>query len=215
MQIEISYNMQAADDAMKDYVSRKIPYATAQALNNTMVDAQKAIRRDALPKVFTRRNKALPRALTTIPRGGFATGRRLIVTMVNVKDGRTGRMAGEGFIERQIDGQVKKPKGSAIAIPIIGPGMQRLVGGSIPKKKKPRANPNLFKNKSGTILMERDRNTKKLVPRFVLTKTAKPNRRGSLKYYETAEKTVQRNVLNNWLLAMKREGLRIKMPLRK
>jgi hypothetical protein len=209
VQIEISYNMQAADDAMKDYVSRKIPYATAQALNNTMVDAQKAIRRDALPKVFTRRNKALPRALTTIPRGGFATGRRLIVTMVNA------RGAGEGFIERQIDGQVKKPKGSAIAIPIIGPGMQRLVGGSIPKKKKPRANPNLFKNKSGTILMERDRNTKKLVPRFVLTKTAKPNRRGSLKYYETAEKTVQRNVLNNWLLAMKREGLRIKMPLRK
>ena len=209
MQIEISYNMQAADDAMKDYVSRKIPYATAQALNNTMVDAQKAIRRDALPKVFTRRNKALPRALTTIPRGGFATGRRLIVTMVNA------RGAGEGFIERQIDGQVKKPKGSAIAIPIIGPGMQRLVGGSIPKKKKPRANQNLFKNKSGTILMERDRNTKKLVPRFVLTKTAKPNRRGSLKYYETAEKTVQRNVLNNWLLAMKREGLRIKMPLRK
>ena len=179
---------------LDDLERSQIPFATSKAMNRTMVQAQQAVRREAYARAFTQRNKALPKALTTIPRGHWATKKKLKVTMMNVRDGRTGRMAGEGFVERQITGSMKTPRGSKIAVPVTGPGLRRGKAGAIPKGKRPRNNKKLFK--LGNRLVERQR--RKLVTRFALTSSAKPSSRGRFRYYETARATVNRRLQVNW-----------------
>ena len=171
-----------------------IAFATAQALNETMTGAQGVVRRDAYMAAFTARNKALPKALTAIPNAERANKRKLSVRMVNVRDGKTGRMAGEGFIERQIEGGIKRAKGSNIAIPILGRGLRRGTGGSIPKGKKPAANPKLFR--IGNRLVERT-GKRTTVTRYVLTPTAKPSAK-RFEYLTIGEKYIVQNLARIW-----------------
>lgn len=171
-----------------------IAFATAQALNETMEGAQGAVRRDAYLKAFTARNKALPRALTAIPNAERANKRKLSVRMVNVRDSRTGRMAGEGFVERQIKGASKDAKGSVIAIPQIGRGLRRGTGGSIPKGKKPRANPKLFR--VGNTLRERT-GKRTTVIRYILTPQARPSSR-RFEYLTVGEAYIVANLPRIW-----------------
>lgn len=171
-----------------------IAFATAQAMNETMVIAQTEVRRDAYMKAFTARNKALPKALTAIPNAERANKRKLSVRMVNVRDGKTGRMAGEGFVERQIEGGAKTPKGSAIAIPQIGRGLRRGTGGSIPKGKKPAANPKLFR--VGNTLRERT-GKRTTVIRYILAPRAKPSA-SRFEYLTVGEKAIMANLPRIW-----------------
>lgn len=171
-----------------------IAFATSQALNETMVMAQEHVRRDTYLKAFTQRNRALSKALTTIPNAERATKRKLSVRMVNVRDGKTGRMAGEGFIERQIEGGRKTAKGGNIAIPVLGRGLRRGTGGSIPKGKKPANNPKLFK--IGNKLVERT-GKRTIVTRFILTPTAKPSAT-RFEYLTEGEKVIVANLSRIW-----------------
>jgi len=171
-----------------------IAFATAQALNETMTLAQDHVRRDTYLKAFTQRNRALSKALTAIPNAERANKRKLTVRMVNVRDGKTGRMAGEGFIERQIEGGRKTAKGSNIAIPVIGRGLRRGTGGSIPKGKKPAANPKLFR--IGNKLMERT-GKRTMVTRYILTPTAKPSAK-RFDYLTEGEKVIVANLPRIW-----------------
>jgi hypothetical protein len=194
--LEISVDTLEAEKYLNDAEKSQIPFALALTLNDTMNDAQRAVRGAAYDRVFTRRNKQLSRALTTIPNQYRATKNRLEVQMMNVRDNRTGRMAGEGFINRQVDGRVKRPRGSVIAVPQIGAGMRRLAGGSVPAAKKPRAmGDKLIRIKGG--LYEKQRGDK-LVKRYALTKSAKPNRKGRFRYYETATKVALRVAPGHW-----------------
>ena len=171
-----------------------IAFGTAQALNETMTGAQGVVRRDAYLKAFTARNRALPKALTAIPNAERANKRKLIVRMVNVRDGKTGRMAGEGFVERQIEGGRKTAKGSNIAIPVIGRGLRRGTGGSIPKGKKPAANSKLFR--VGNKLMERT-GKRTIVTRYILTPTAKPSAK-RFEYLTIGERYILENLPRIW-----------------
>jgi hypothetical protein len=194
--LEIDIDLKSAEKYLNELSRKQIPFATSKAMNNTMIDAQTEVRRTAFNNVFTKRNKTLPKMLTMIPRGFWASKHKLEVHMMNV------RGAGAGFINRQIEGKVKVAKGSSIAIPVIGPGLRRLSGGAIGKGERPRANSKLFKNKAGTMLYERQR--KKIVPRYVLTKKARPNKRGRFKYYEVGQRTIERNFETNWVREMNR-----------
>ena len=195
VEIHITMDDKTVRKLLDDTERRHIPFATSLALNKTMNEVQEAVRTEAYPRVFTVRNKALAKAITTIPNGMRATKHRLKVTMTNA------RGAGEGFIGRQIAGARKTAKGRNIAIPVIGPGLRRLSGGSISKGKKPRANDKLIR--IGNRLVERQKK-KGLVTRFALTPTASASRRGRFRYYEVAQKTTIKRFQRNWTNAMVR-----------
>lgn len=195
IEMEISFDFGSVDRYLTDMERSQIPFATSRAMNRTMNMAQRAVRNEAYNKAFTQRNKTLAKALTTIPGKYRATKKNLRVSMMAVKDKRTGRIAGEGFVKRQIANRSKTPQGSAIAIPQLGRGLRRNKGGSLPKGKKPRTNKKLFK--VGRRLVERQRGDK-LVTRFVLAKKARPSRRGPFRYYETAIQTTNRTLQRNW-----------------
>lgn len=198
--VNFTIDDRAARRMLDDTQYRQVPFATSLALNETMKLAQEDVRRE-YERRFTMRNTSLAKALTTIPRGSFATKRKLRVEMMNVRDRRTGRMAGEGFVNRQMKGGGKVARGRGIAIPILGKGMRRLKGGSLPKGKKAKNRDDLFKmGKNGRILYQRVH--KKPVARFVLTKTAKPSSRGRFKYIPTGKTSIQRNIRQQWKMAM-------------
>jgi ribosomal protein S8 len=177
--LEVSIDSVAAKRLIDQLDGGDIAYATAVAMNKTMDEAQLAIRTREYSAVFQQRNKSLAKALTTIRNSDRASKRKLKTVMQNVRDGKTSRMAGEGFIERQVLGQSKVGRGQ-IAIPVLGRGLRRLAGGSIPKGQKPRANKKLFK--MGNVLAERRKTEKKPVVRFVLQKTARASRSGQFNY---------------------------------
>lgn len=181
--LQISIDTMAAERLINSLTSNDIAFAVAMGINETMVLAQTEVRTKAYLDAFTQRNKALAKALTMIPNSERATKRKLQVRMVNVRDGKTGRMAGEGFIERQIGGGAKTAKGSNIAIPVLGRGLRRNASGSIPKGLKPTQNPKLFR--IGDRLVERQK--KKLITRYVLQPTASPSSRGRFKYIEVGK----------------------------
>jgi ribosomal protein S8 len=189
--VQISIDTVAAERLIASLTAGDINFAVATGINETINRAQQAVRTKAYLDAFTQRNKSLAKAITAIPNAERANKRKLTVRMVNVRDGKTGRMAGEGFIERQIEGKTKRAKGSNIAIPVIGPGMRRGISGSIPTKQKPTKNPNLFRIKNR--LVERQKNGK-LVTRFVLTPTAKASSKGRFRYLEVGEKTIVDNI---------------------
>ena len=195
VELEIFFDDRQVQKYLTALEISQIPFATAQAMNQTMNMVQRDVRKKAYPSVFEQRNQALAKALTTIPNKHRATKRSLRVSMMAVQDRKTGRTAGEGFIKRQIKGRAKTPRGGAIAIPKIGPGLRRLKSGSVPKAKKPRANPKLFRK--GGALFERQRG-KKLRLRYILAKRARPSSKGRFKYYETAQATTNRVMQRNW-----------------
>lgn len=193
--IELDINTVAAKTFIDQLDRGDIAYATANAMNRVMNEAQLAIRTKAYPGVFTQRNKSLAKALTTIRNADRASKRKLKTVMQNVRDGKTGRMAGEGFIERQVEGQTKVGRGN-IAIPVLGRGLRRLSGGSLPKASKPAGNKNLFR--MGNVLAERRKTQKKPVVRFILQKTARPSRSGNFTYTETGVKVIQDRLPTIW-----------------
>ena len=195
LEMQIHFDDRAVQKYLTALEISQIPFATAQALNHTMNQVQTAVRKEAYPKAFQQRNPTLAKAITTIPNKYRATKKNPRVSMMAVQDKRTGRIAGEGFIARQIKGGVKKPKNKDIAIPQIGPGLRRLKTGSIGKSKKPRANPKLFRK--GQALYERQR-AGKLRLRYILAKRAKASSRGRFRYYETAQATTNRVMQRNW-----------------
>lgn len=187
--LDVVINDRKARKRLTDLQRSQIPFALSQALNQTMIGAQQFIRRKEFVRVFEQRNKKFPELITTIPRGKFATKRKLEVTMLNV------RGAGEGFIDRQIRGRKKTARGSNIAIPVIGPGLRRGASGAIPKAKRPANDPSLVR--IGRVLYQRQKR-KGLVPRFVLTPQARPSSRGRFRYYEVAEEYIRRRMQRNW-----------------
>jgi hypothetical protein len=188
--LQITIDTMAAESLINSLTGNDINFAVAMGINETMNLAQTEVRTKAYMDAFQQRNKALAKALTMIPNSERATKRKLQVRMVNVRDGKTGRMAGEGFIERQIAGGAKSAKGSNIAIPVLGPGLRRGASGSIPKGKKPTQNPKLFR--IGDKLVERQK--KKLITRYVLQPTAAPSSKGKFKYIETGKAKILGNV---------------------
>lgn len=179
------------DDAQKDvrkFFDRQIPYATMLAINALVFDVQKVMRQTITEA--TPRNKALPKAMTTIipdEKSGIG-GRFTTQNFLKTKDtvtigpalGKNGYLAGEGFAERQVTGAVKVPRTSAIAKPILGPGLRRNANGSVPNGKKAknlRGNEKFFKTKGqygSDVIYERmgaDGNQLRL--RYSLLNTAK------------------------------------------
>lgn len=180
--------------------NKQLPYVVANAFNKTMVDAQTEVKQVAYVAAFVQRNSSLAKSLTTIRSKDFATRQKQSVTMGAVVDGRTGRVAGDGFIERQMANKVKVAKGHFIAIPITGKGLRRLRGGSIPAKMKPRANKKLFKlttKQNNTFLVERQPHDN-LVFRYKLQHVAGPNKRGKFNYENAAVDTILRKIQANF-----------------
>ena len=194
VELEIFYDDRSLRKYLTDLELSQIPFATSKAMNLTMNDVQEAVREDAYSRAFTVRNKSLAKALTTIPSKHRATKKNLRVSMMAVRDNRTGRTAGEGFIKRQIRNQVKKPKNSHIAIPVTGPGLRRLKTGSISKSKKPRANKKLFRR--GDALFERQKKGIRL--RYVLAKRARASSKGKFDYYGTAQRVTKQRLMRHW-----------------
>ena len=151
------------------------PFVMSRTINDLGVGVQKLWREGSIPGAWTQRNQALPKALTTIPRSGFATKRKLSLEIVSARSRVSGFLAGEGFFERQVTGRTKTPKGRAIAIPKEGRGLRRGRAGAIPKAKRAKNRNDLIK--IGSKLFERTRKDRKgksgLTERYVLAKSAK------------------------------------------
>lgn len=176
--IDITSDLDAAMRDVSDFFWKDVPFAMSGAMNRTALDVQRHLRDVTIPNAWEGRNRALPRAMTSFlphadnPRGGLTNARdgRWSI-LIGPAAGRGGWVAGEGFAERQVTGEVKTAKGSAIAIPILGPGLRRMAGGSVPKNKKPKNNKSYFKLEGSRVLYERQK--KDIVPRFVLAPVAR------------------------------------------
>lgn len=176
--ISIQHDIDKALVRMAGY-RNQMPFALANTINKTADDVQQRLRSVTFTKGVENRNKALPSALTMIRNVDRAKPNKLIVK-IGPAMGRGGRYAGAGFAVRQIEGRTKVAKGSAIAVPQIGPGLRRLKGGSISKPKKAKNRTDLVKiktKKGATLLVEQQR--KRKVVRYVLTKTARGTSRFS------------------------------------
>lgn len=140
------------DEAMKDvakFFNRQIPYATMLSINATVRDVQTKLRNGTIPNAWTVRDPNLATAMTyVIPdeksgQGGLFTTKNFLkgkdtVVLGPVRSKKSGRLAGEGFAERNVTGATKVPKNQHIAQPQLGPGLKRLAYGSIPSAKKPK-----------------------------------------------------------------------------
>jgi hypothetical protein len=209
--IEVNVDSVAAKKLIDQLDGGDIAYATAQAMNRTMNEAQLAIRTKEYNAVFQQRNKSLAKALTTIRNADRASKRKLKTVMQNVRDGKTGRMAGVGFVDRQIAGATKVGRGQ-IAIPVLGRGLRRLAGGSIPKGQKPRGNKDLFR--IGNVLVERRKTQKKPVTRYILQKTARPSRSGRFNYTDAGVDIITRRLPIIWTQEVRRVIARLSLQSR-
>ena len=197
--LNIDFDFTHAYGDLRDTEKRHVPYAISLTLNRTMRDARANVRKKAYTRAFHVRNQALINAITAVPK--WSTKNRPTVAMMNARDKRTGRLAGAGFIERQVKGREKTPKGGSIAIPVLGVGLRRLKTGSVPAAKKPRVMGGKLvkierKDGSGTSLYQRK--GKKLVRRYNLVQHASPNRRGRFTYFQTAEQTATHVAQRHW-----------------
>lgn len=198
--IDITSDIEQAEKDVADFFRRQTRYVMLRSINDTARDVQKQLRDVTIPGAWTVRNKALARAMTTfVPEDGsllFTTGNFLMGkdrVVIGPAAGNNGRLAGEGFSERQVTGATKTPKGSAIAIPKEGPGLKRLASGSIPSAKKAknlRGNPKFFVK--GQALYERmGVNGNKLRLRYSLAAQAKGTT-ALARFYPDAYATVDR-----------------------
>ena len=133
----------------------QMPFAMMKTINELGIGVQKLWRDSLIPSAWTTRNRALPKALTTIPRGKFATKRNLRLEIVSARSNVSGYLAGEGFFDRQVEGTTKVAKGRVIAIPQEGRGLRRGKAGAIPKAKRAKNRTDLIK--IGNRLFERKR----------------------------------------------------------
>lgn len=183
--INITSDIADATKEVDDFFRRQLRYVMMRSINDTAVDVQSHLRTVTIPAA-TPRNKSLARAMTYMiadeksgQNGLFRTQNFLkskdTIVIGPVRDGKTGYQAGEGFAERQVTGQTKTPRHSAVAIPVIGPGLKRLAGGSIPKAKKPknlRGNDKFFV-KDSKIFERMGAKGEKIRLRYVLAAQAK------------------------------------------
>ena len=173
--IEIESDITQVITDIKNFQNGQMPFVMMRTINDLGVGVQKLWREGSIPSSWTSRNNALPKALTTIPRGSFATKRRLSLEIVSARSRVSGFLAGEGFFERQVTGQQKTAKGRAIAIPKEGRGLRRGRGGAIPKAKRAKNRTDLIK--IGNKLFERTKKDRRgksgLTERYILAKTAK------------------------------------------
>lgn len=200
--IDLRSNAWKAIGTLDGFVAQ-VPYASMLTINETMVDVQNYLRRITYPRAWTNRNQQLPKALTVFRNADRATKTRLRAKMGPAM-GRNGYMAGSGFTGRQRSGQQRTAKNKMIAIPQEKPGLRRLKSGAIPKSKRPRNNPKLFKiegRRGNELLVERQR--KKLVTRYVLTPRAKGTKRLSA-FESDVDLVVRRMLPMRWSLAVNR-----------
>ena len=196
------------DDTARDtlrFFSDQVPYALEQTVNSVALDVQRRLRDSTIPNAWTNRNRQLPKALTTIipddqGRPGFARYKRGKLEVHIGPAMSRGYLAGEGFTERQITGAAKRPKGSAVAVPIIGPGLRRGASGSIPSRLKPknlRGNKKFFKRDD--VLFERQTKggNRTIKARYLL----KPQTRGTAelnRFFPDALGTIERVTFGHW-----------------
>jgi hypothetical protein len=199
IEIDITSDINEAMKDVADFFWTQIPFAMSGAMNKTALDVQRHLRGVTIPNAWENRNKALPRAMTTFlphdenPRGGLTNAKdNRWSILIGPAAGRGGLVAGEGFAERQVTGETKLPKGGAVAVPIIGPGLRRMAGGSIPSSKKPKnnkGNDKYFRLKGSRVLYERQK--KDIVPRFVLAPVAQGTK-NLARFYPDAFNVVDR-----------------------
>ena len=182
MLIDIEHNL---DDMRRDTIGffrDQIPFALTRSINDAMLDVQRHLRGVTLPTAWTTRNKALPRAMTSIipdeqGRGGMMNHRRGKYTVVIGPARNTrGHLAGEGFAARNVTGATKTAKGSAVAIPKVDKGLRRNASGSIPSRLRPRNNPKLFKKDNALFERQKVGGKKTIVKRYTLSPQAKGTR---------------------------------------
>lgn len=182
--VDITSDLDAAMTDVADFFRRQMPFVMDNAINATAKDVQTQLATKTIPSSWTVRNRALANAMTRfIPdpvsgQGGLLNGRskpnkKSIV--IGPAAGKGGWLAGEGFAERQVTGATKKPRGTAIAIPNIGPGLKRLAGGSIPAAKKPKnlRNNEKFFVKGNAIFERMGAKGDKIKLRYALANQAK------------------------------------------
>lgn len=215
--IDISSDIDEAISDVGGFFRGQMKFVMMNAINNTARDVQRHLRGVTLPAAIPR-NKSLPRAMTYfVPDEGSGQGglfrtqnflkSKDTIAIGPVRDGRTGYEAASGFSERQVTGDTKRPKGTSVAIPKIGPGLKRLASGSIPSGKKPkniRGNPKYFVHpKNGNIYERMGRKGDKVKLRFVLAKQA----RGTTalgRFYPDSFFVVERVFPGHFLTAMNR-----------
>lgn len=211
--VDITSDLDTASGEVADFFRRQMPFVMDNAINSTARDVQRYLESVTIPKAWTNRNKALARAMTRfVPdesgQAGLLNsrskpGKRSVV--IGPAAGKGGWLAGEGFAERQVTGGVKKPRGSAVAVPNEGPGLKRLSGGSIPARMKPK---NLRGNKKffvkGSALYERmGAKGDSLRLRYVLAPQAKGTKRLA-RFYPDAFRVTDRVFYGHFNSAMKR-----------
>lgn len=202
IEINIESNLRAVEAQLGEFQSQ-VPFAGSVAMNKTMTDVQKYLRTVTIPRAWTTRNKSLSKAI--VGRRTHATKRKMIATISPVR-GRDGRLAGEGFLDRQYRGSTKIAKRNQIAVPVIQPGLRRLKSGAISKTKRPLNNKKLIKVSLGqnkALLLERQKRRKEAVVRYVLT----PKARGTNRlqhYHRDAHRVVTRVLGGHWRTAINR-----------
>lgn len=127
MDLDIEFN--DVQPEVENFFQRQIPFAISQAMNDSIFDARKRIVNSTYPKAFDVRNKVFP---------GFAfkvtkrAKKRDLVAELSTRDGLR-----RDWIERQIDGGTKLPRGSNLVIP-RHPNQVRTKTGRIRVRSKPR-----------------------------------------------------------------------------
>jgi hypothetical protein len=182
--VDIKSDIDTAIGEVADFFRRQMPFVMDNAINATAKDVQTQLATKTIPSGWTVRNRALANAMTRfIPdqvsgQGGLLNSRskpNKKTIVIGPAAGKGGWLAGEGFAERQVTGATKKPRGTAIAVPNIGPGLKRLAGGSIPAAKKPknlRGNDKFFV-KGNAIFERMGANGDRLRLRYALVNQAK------------------------------------------
>lgn len=197
MLIDLDHNIQGAQRDTLNFFRDQVPFAMTRAINDTMMDVQRHLRGTTLPAAWTTRNKALPRAMTSIipdsqGRPGMMNARsRKFEVVIGPARNTRGYLAGEGFADRNVSGATKTPKGSAVAIPKVDKGLRRNATGSIPNRLRPRNNPKLFKKDNALFERQKIGGKKTIVKRYTLAPQAKGTIR-LRRFYPDANMVVSR-----------------------
>lgn len=190
MNINLTTNASKVQKAMQG-LSRQMPFAMSQALNQTAKDVRKQIVERTYPQSFTVRNK---RFAGTMFRIEFASKRKLSAAVFD----RLGR----DYMAMQAEGGTKLPRGRNIAIP--GRANQRTATGKIPRARQPRQIINSGKAYKTTlrggqqaIVQPQGRGkVKRLKVMYVLEQTARIPKR--FDFYEDANSVGRRRFDKNF-----------------
>lgn len=200
--IRLSVSVQGADFGEQ---ARQVPFALAKAINDSLLDGQKA-QRTHMAEAFTIRRKPF-------------VERSVKVTQFANKNTVTGELAieppgGEAradlFTKFETGGKKTPREGGSIAIPITGTPIKRTARSVIPQAKRPRqilAQPESGEARyvlirrddgSGLIVQRRGRGKREqLVPVYLLSKEAPIDNR--LRFVPTVTKAVQAGIQGHFV----------------